>query len=90
MKQFENDSFYRRNIEMRMKQNIVDGACIIDFCALGDVTMRSVHRSPVPFSSMSHGGDLMFAGEGRGGSLGSGGAAGSVFCEWWRFSINGS
>lgn len=48
---------------MRMKQNIVDGACIVDFCALKDVTMRSVprqwSRSPVPFSSMNHHGDLL-------------------------------
>lgn len=64
---------YRRNIEMRMKQNIVDGACIVDFCALKDVTMRSVprqwSRSPVPFSSMNHRRDLLLLGWGRGGWL---------------------
>lgn len=30
---------YRRNIEIKMKQNITDDACIVDFCALKNITM---------------------------------------------------
>lgn len=30
---------YRRNIEIKMKQNITDDACIVDFCALNNITM---------------------------------------------------
>lgn len=41
LKQFQNDSFFnRRNIEIKMKQNITDDACIVDFCALKNITMR--------------------------------------------------
>lgn len=30
---------YRRNIEIKMKQDITDDACIVDFCALKNITM---------------------------------------------------
>lgn len=32
---------YRRNIEIKMKQDITDDACIVDFCALENITLPS-------------------------------------------------
>lgn len=74
---------------MRMKQNIVDGACIIDFlCAEGRFnafTFPSVEQESCSFfkyESPRRSAAHEVIGGLRGGA--------SMFCKMWRFSINGS